>query len=248
MHLGRNQFSSDIPLILQALKKLLKAQGLRYQDVAETLEISRITVKRYLSGRGLTLAALESLCSVLGITLGDLIDIVRDNRPNSANSRSSQQEEALFAEPFLAILFVLLMRGWSPGQLQEEFDLTEVELTRYLTSLDRLKLIELHPFSRVKLLIGHPFNVAPGSPLLKAFDKYVKADLFKVNIMAPEVTFRYNYFKFSPGALQEFTKMMDDLLLATEQISATDRNLPKTAAKWQSVFVLVSPTNLKQVR
>lgn len=247
MDSAQTQFSSDIPHILQALKKLLKKKGLRYQDVADALKVSKVTVRRYLSGRGLTVDALERLCSVLGITLADLIDVVRDSRMTNSNHLTPSQEDTLVAEPFLVVLFTLLMRGWSPGQLQTEFDLTESELNGYLLKLDRLKLIELHPFGRVRLLIGQPYQVAPRGPLIKGFNRYIRDDLYKVDVMGPEVAFQYTYLKVSSATRQHLTKMLGDLLVTAEQMSAADRNLPKDVTSWQNLFILMSPTDLRRL-
>ena len=225
MDSAKSQFSSDIPNMLQALKKLLKKKGLHYQDVADALKVSKVTVRRYLAGRGLTVEALERLCSVLGITLGDLIDIVRDSRTTNSNHLTPPQEDALVAEPFLVVLFTLLMRGWSPGQLQTEFDLTESELNRYLLELDRLKLIEFHPFGRVRLLIGHPYQVAPRGPLMRGFNRYIRDDLYKVEVMGPQVAFQYTYLKMSSATRQNLTKMLSDLLTTAEQMSRITASL-----------------------
>lgn len=244
----RSQYGSDIPEILRALKGLLKSQGLTYQAVADTLKISRITVKRYLSGRGLTVGALERLCSVVGLTLADITEIAKYRQDDSKGYLTVTQEEELFAQPFLAILFILLSRGWSPDQLKAEFKLNDVELDGYLIKLDKLKLIELHPFGRIRMLVGHPFQVIPGRPLSRGFDRYVKDDLFRTDVLSNDVTYRYNYFKMSRGSQQKFTTMLDDLLKATEQLTVQERNLPSDAASWQSVFVLVSPVKLDRHR
>jgi transcriptional regulator with XRE-family HTH domain len=244
----RSQYGSDIPEILRALKGLLKSQGLTYQAVADTLKISRITVKRYLSGRGLTVGALEKLCSVVGLTLADITEIAKYRQDDSKGYLTVTQEEELFAQPFLAIIFILLSRGWSPDQLKAEFKLNDVELDGYLIKLDKLKLIELHPFGRIRMLVGHPFQVIPGRPLSRGFDRYVKDDLFRTDVLSNDVTYRYNYFKMSRGSQQKFTTMLDDLLKATEQLTVQERNLPSDAASWQSVFVLVSPVKLDRHR
>jgi hypothetical protein len=71
---NRRPATSTISLILATLKLQFKYRQIKYRDIANTLRISEITVKRYLAGRGLTVAILERLALVSGLTLFDLID------------------------------------------------------------------------------------------------------------------------------------------------------------------------------
>jgi predicted transcriptional regulator len=66
--------------LLETLKQLYRAHGIRYKDAATLLGVSEVTVKRYFSGHGLTLQMLERLCDNIGIDLFDLCDLARGAR------------------------------------------------------------------------------------------------------------------------------------------------------------------------
>jgi transcriptional regulator with XRE-family HTH domain len=63
--------------VLETLNRLRAARGLSYRDIATRLDVSELTVKRYFTGRRLTLDRLERLCGILEIELFDLIDFTR---------------------------------------------------------------------------------------------------------------------------------------------------------------------------
>jgi len=60
----------------------------------------------------------------------------------------------------------------------DRYELTEVEGIRYLTRLDRMKLIELLPGNRVKPLISSSFNWQPDGPIESYFQKEVQGPFF----------------------------------------------------------------------
>src|SRR6185503_15007171 len=61
--------------LLTQLKRLLRASGLRYADVAVLIGVSEKTVKRYMVGQSISVAILEKLCEVAGITLFELVEL-----------------------------------------------------------------------------------------------------------------------------------------------------------------------------
>ena len=51
--------------VIRAVKRQLKARGLRYSDLAARLGVSEPTVKRLLSRGGITLERLDRICAAL---------------------------------------------------------------------------------------------------------------------------------------------------------------------------------------
>jgi hypothetical protein len=72
--------------ILAALKAHFKACNIRYRDIANMLQVSEITVKRYLTGRGLTVKSLEQLAQVSDLTLFELLELARSQTKKSSVS------------------------------------------------------------------------------------------------------------------------------------------------------------------
>src|SRR4051794_10965022 len=119
---------SAIPKILAVLKTVYRQKGLRYSDIAKSLALSEVTVKRYMRGRSLTVEMLEKLCAVANLNIFELLEAVRRSQEKVV-ALSYEQEEALAAEPFLSVIFYLLHRQWGVTELSAEFSLPEWEMT-----------------------------------------------------------------------------------------------------------------------
>ena len=67
-----------IPALVETMKKVLKARGMTYADLALALHVSTATVKRQFSQRTFTLERLEEILKVLEI---DFYELARMSHP-----------------------------------------------------------------------------------------------------------------------------------------------------------------------
>lgn len=243
----RPGIASSIPVILDTLKQLYRAKGWRYRDVAEALGISEVTVKRYMSGHGLTLELLEQLCGVVDLAVFDLLDLARRGQGSTAGDLSLEQEEALAKDTFLSVFFFLLMRGWLPNELKEEFGLADWEVNKYLTKLDSLELIRLYPMNKVKFT-KKPARVKPGGPLMRSFDTKVRREFLNFSAADPELPWMFSYHRLSPASVAHVCEHMNKLMNVISQLAENDRVLPKSAASWQGVMFLMRPVDIGKWR
>src|SRR5579862_4173423 len=79
--------------LLVALKQQLRVKGLHYRDVATRLKISERTVKRYFSGKGLTIDILQRLADVVGLDMMSLV-ILAQQHSDALPEMSKQQQIA----------------------------------------------------------------------------------------------------------------------------------------------------------
>src|SRR5258708_6036987 len=95
-------------LLINALKKRVRAAGFSYRSLAQGLGLSEPTIKRMFSGQRLTLDRLEAVSRYVGIELGDLIAEVM-TPPKEVWLFSEEQERILSADlRLLAFTFMLL--------------------------------------------------------------------------------------------------------------------------------------------
>ena len=66
---------TQVPLILDIVKKQLRAQGKTYRDVASHLNLSEASVKRLFAEQNFSLQRLESTAELLGYELTELIQL-----------------------------------------------------------------------------------------------------------------------------------------------------------------------------
>src|SRR5579859_4337604 len=113
MAAGLDRDGSEIDLLLKALKTIFKARGLLYQNIADAIGVSETTVKRYLTGHGLTVEILERLCKSVNLRISDLMTIVRAEEERLPHL-THEDEERLAEDPTLAMMFYLIAKGHSP--------------------------------------------------------------------------------------------------------------------------------------
>lgn len=247
MRTSLKQDNSEIPTLLKTLKNLFKSKGILYHDVAIALNVSETTIKRYLTGHSLTVDVLESLCKVVDLRLFDLLDLSREETGSDNAMISREIEEKLAEEPFLSSLLHLLSKGYSPSTLQRDFQIPEAEMNRYLTTLDRLGLIQLFPYNRIRLKVGRNFNVEKGGPLMRLARDALVYDFFEhFDVAATDWSF--GYAKFSQASMERARALLAEFLAALEAIAERDKDLPMELAEWQSMFVMLHPVDIGALR
>ena len=176
-----SQSQQQVPALTEALKQLFRARGLPQRVIAEKLGVTPRTVKRWLTGKGLTLQVVEKLCDLLGMTFIEFCEIAKDDLDVRPKRLSPQQERMLLADPHLTFVFNLLMRGWSAQEIQGETGMSKATLVGYLVRLEKLGMIELMPENRVRLLFSRNVRLASSATAAaRPFNSKMKF-LFKVH-------------------------------------------------------------------
>jgi transcriptional regulator with XRE-family HTH domain len=241
MSRGLKQDQSEIPLLLRALKSLLKAKGLLYHDVADRLGVSETTVKRYLTGHSLTVEILEDLCHIVDVRLSDLLAVSQEEPEQPI--LTLEEEDFLSKNPFLAAIFYLLSRGFTPATIQRDFLLTDAEMNGHLTALDRMGLVRLFPYNRVRVMVGRNFNVQQGGAMVKlAHDALIKDFFREFDVMMPDWLFGFG--KLSPSSVERVRELARNFIEAFDAIAEADRELTLDLADWYGFFYMLRPVDL----
>jgi transcriptional regulator with XRE-family HTH domain len=239
MTMSLDRDTSEIDLLLKALKTIFKSRGLFYQHVADAMGVSETTVKRYLTGHGLTVEILERLCRVADLRISDLVSAIREGGAELP-PLTHADEEKLAQEPFLATLFYLIAKGHSPQSLQADFKLDDVEMNRYLTKLDRWGLIQLFPFNRIRMRVCPLFHVEKGGPLARSARQDSLSRMFSdFNLRADDWAFSID--KLSPSSVEKARLLQREFIDALAKIAEQDRDLSRESADYHGVFVLMKP-------
>ena len=92
---GPHRKGEHVRLLVDTLKRLFRARGLTYRDIAAGMSVSEVTVKRWFSSQNMTLHTVEELCDLADISLADLMELAtRDSDPR-LKRLSMEQEQAL---------------------------------------------------------------------------------------------------------------------------------------------------------
>lgn len=163
--------------IINTLKRVLKAQGKTYADVARAIDLTEASVKRLFAQRSFSLARLDQVCQLLDIEISDLIQLMNDQR-QSLQQLTVEQEKELTSNVELLIVAVCVLNRWTLDDILSWYTINEHKCLQHLAKLDRLKIIELLPGNRIKLLVAPNFSWLENGPIQFFFQKKIGQEFF----------------------------------------------------------------------
>lgn len=159
---------TELQQLLATVKRLLKANGLAYRDVARALGLSEASVKRLFSTGNLTLERLAEICALLDITLAELTQAAVAATPRLSRLDEKLEGE-LVSDPKLLLVAVCALNHWRLADIVARYRLDEAECLRCLLRLDRMRLIDLLPGNRIRINVTRDFDWRPGGPIERYF-------------------------------------------------------------------------------
>ncbi len=169
---------AQIKQIITTLKQELRARGITYKQVAAKLDLSEASVKRLFAEHSFTLARLGEICELLNLEISDLIHQMEKNM-DLTNQLSLEQEKELVSDIKLLLMSYFLMNKIEFSEIISTYDISETEGIRLLAKLDRMKIIELLPGNRVRLMISRHFSFIPGGPMQRFYETKVQSEFFQ---------------------------------------------------------------------
>jgi hypothetical protein len=177
----------------------------------------------------------------VGIGLAELTELAGGDHDTRIRQLSLQQEEALAAEPPLTFLFSLLLQGWTPEEVRRATDLGAAELVGYLARLDRLRLIDLLPENRVRLLTVRNIEWRRDGPVRRNFERHVKRDFVSMDFADPQSQWRFEMAHLSAASRARLQEMFGELMAELRELSRHDRALPQGDKEWWGVLIATRP-------
>ncbi len=231
----------QVEALTRTLKELLRARDLYQSVIAKNLNVTQRTVTRWLSGQGLTVQVLESLCGLLGITFFELCEAVLDDPQVRPRFLGAERERALLQDPQLTLVFNLITRGWTPQEIQRACNLSEPVLVENLVRLDKLRLIDLLPGNKVRLLVSKKISWTQTSELGRAFIRGMNDTFLKIDFTASETIWGFALCNLSPDELENMRKKTNDFTRDIQASADDNRNLHKEERSWYATLVAIRP-------
>ena len=216
---------SQTPLLITALKRALKNHGKTYQDVASHLEISEASVKRMFSTNSFTLQRLESVCHFINL---DLIELAKqaEETQNRISHLTEEQEKKLVSDTELMLVAVCVRNQWQFDDIVKNYTITESECIKHLATLDKLKLIELLPGNRVKLLIRPDFRWLPAGPIERFYRENIQREFFNSNFSKSNEERLFLTGFLSRGSAEQLLIKLNRLASEFAELHRDDMSLP----------------------
>lgn len=211
--------------LIATLKKQLKAHGVTYAELAQPLALSEASVKRLFSEENFTLQRLETACQFIGLQLEELVALMAKEQPQ-LRQLSSAQEEEIANDHVLLMITVSVINGYSFSDLLDHYRLTEPECVRKLVCLDRLKIIELLPNNRIKLLVAPNFRWLPNGPIQQFFHRHVEQEFFKSRFDGEQEKLLVLNGLLSHASNAQMQKKLQQLAREFNELMQSDSALP----------------------
>ncbi len=188
---------ADQARIVAELKQALREKGLTYATVAAQLGLSVASVKRLFSSGDFSLQRVDQICELLGMSLWEILERAQA-RTAPSNPLTLTQEQEIVSDPKLFLVAWLVLNRTQFEEILRSYRFSRSELQRYLIKLDRLKVIELQPGNRARLLVSRHFTWRTGGPV----QKYIHQKLLK-EFLTSHFSDSHEEFFFHGGAVTD---------------------------------------------
>lgn len=223
-----------------ALKRLLKARGRTYAEAAVVLELSEASVKRLFASGELSLERLERLCDWIGVDIVDVVELAKSEQPLLTELKPEQERE-LLADPSLLLTAFLVLNRWSEADVLETFRFTKPELTLRLIRLERLGLVELMPFDRIKLRTARNFSWRKDGPIQRHFAERVLPEFLATRFDEPGERMQFIGGMLSRASIRKLHEAIEALAARLDELVEQDLELPTAERHGVSLFVGLRP-------
>lgn len=211
-----------------AIKQLIKKNGHTYSDLAEVLNVSLPTARRYMSKDDLSVDTLVAICEWLGLTFVELVRMA-DAQRHKPTFLTLEQEKFFASLPHFYTYLRFLGGGMTPAEIEERFGISGASTERYLVELEQMELISRDDQGRPRLRIIWPAHWNFPGPLQAKYTPGLyrtAVDHLTARSAVPEHRDEYG---------KEFFFMMDSLLLRPSTYGEYVRELVALYEKYNTL-------------
>jgi transcriptional regulator with XRE-family HTH domain len=235
---------SQTKLIIDTLKLELRKQGMTYKQVADVLGLTESSVKRIFAEYSFSLARLGQVCELMHLDIADLIHQMEKNI-TLTTQLSLEQETELIADTRLLLMAHFLMSKFEFSDIIRIYEISETEGIRLLAKLDRMKIIELQPGNRVKLMISNNFKWIPNGPIQRFHEQGVQSEFFNSSFNGDGELQLFVSGMFSRSANAELIKKLEHLANDAHDLKTESESLPLDQRFGCSLVMAIRPWELK---
>ncbi len=223
--------------LLTTLKKLLKRHNKTYADVATCLDLSEASVKRLFSEQNLSLQRLDTICTLLGMEISDLVHEMHSEHAKPISELSHAQEKEIADDLFLMMVTVCVLNRWSLQDITSHYNFSDTQVIRYLAHLDRLHIIELQPGNRIKLLVAPNFKWRDDGPIMQLFRAKIESEYFRTTFTKESEKLIVLNGMLSDASNALFQRKMAQLAKDFDTLSKDDASLPIGERKGSTLLI-----------
>lgn len=216
---------ADASTLIAEIKRSLREARLTYRDVARHLDLSEASVKRMFAQRQFSLDRVERILGLLRMDFADLVERVNERR-QYAMQLTPEQEQALIGDEGLLVIAFLVLNRWSVEDITATYDFDERQVQHQLIRLDRLKLIELLPFNRYRLLIARNFTWRKNGPVQRYFATRIQTEFFASNFTGGGEELRFVAGGLTPDGIRHMHRAIHRIVAEFDEQAEHGSRLP----------------------
>lgn len=222
-------------VLVAELKRALRERGLTYQAVARQLELSLATVKRLFARGDFSLQRFERVCELAGLGMRELLERA-DEHSAPTKQLTLTQEREIVADPRLFLVTWLVLNRTPFEEITRWYRFNERELLRYFIRLDRLKVIELQPGNRARLLVSRRFSWRPGGPVQRYLHQKLLREFLASHFVGAHEEFVFHGATVSREVLAQLKRVQQNAARECMELIEQDRS--PLRARVGTAFVL----------
>ncbi len=229
---------AQVSALVDALKSILRGGGVKYADVGAALDLSESSVKRRFSRNDFSLGELDTICALAGCEISDLVQHMERQR-GQLQRLATEQEEEIAADIALLLITVCVLNHWRFDDILQYYTFDEHELVQKLATLDRLRIIELQPGNRIRLLVATNFGWLPGGPIEKVFLRVIQKDFFSARFEREENELIVLNGMLSDASNAELRRKLGQLARDFDILNREDAALPLEDRRGNTLLLAV---------
>lgn len=210
--------------LLKTLKKELKANGLTYADVAKHLDLAQASIKRLFSEENISLTRLDQICQMMNVEISDLVKTMSEQQ-GQLQQLSAEQEQEITTDITLLLICVCVLNKWTMQEIMDFYQMAATECIQKLAKLDKLKIIDLLPGNRIKLLVDSNFGWRENGPIQKFFQHAIGNEYFNSQFEHDDELLLVLNGMLSTQSNGEFQRKIKRLAREFELLNQEDANL-----------------------
>ena len=215
--------------LIQVVKQQLKRAGITYQMLGERIGLSESAVKQMFAAGNFSLKRLDEVCAALDTDIGEIVTQCMADRER-IEMLAEDLEVELVKDVKLLLVAYCLVNNWSVEEILQRYDISNNEMVRLLARLDRMKLIELLPGNRVRLLITNGFRWQTNGPIEQFFRSQAQHEFFQGDFQSSDALQLVRNGDITTGGRQKLVERMgnigdlfDDIIQQERRFAAADR-------------------------
>jgi transcriptional regulator with XRE-family HTH domain len=237
--------STSAGKLLLSLKQQLRSKGLHYRDVAARLKVSEGTVKRYFSGKGVTINVLEKLAQTVDLDLLSLAVLAQQQNPTVPRLTKAQQAALKRSKISTTVLYYLSI-GFTPAQLSREFDLAE-QMDTILARLQDWGMIRRLSANNVKMLVEPRSGGSSDDDVREGRVNMVRRFLAEIDLRDDRCEWECFYARLSTAAAARLQEIIKRFASDVRALTKSGIDLPPEETQWYRLFVGAEPASRKNI-